>query len=98
MRPRFIAIAALAALLVETPALAETCMIEITGPEGQWKFVQVFDVATGNMVMGQAIRSGEVKTVTITGDQVRVDWKLSGYRDYRTGEVTTCRGGNRIRV
>jgi hypothetical protein len=91
-----LALAGLAFLFIEAQALAETCNVQVTGPEGQWKFVHVYDVATGEIVLRQAIKSGDSKPVTVSGDKVRVDWKLPGYTDYRTGAVLPCKGGNTV--
>lgn len=92
------ALLGLAALLLESPALAGTCSIHATGPVGGWKFVQAHDVAKHKIVLSQAIKSGDSKTVTVSGDQVRVDWKLAGHAHYRAGAVNTCKQGNVIRV
>jgi hypothetical protein len=93
-----LALASVGAMLVESAALAETCMIEITGPSGQWKFVHVYDAATGTVVLRQAIKAGDSRPVTVSGDRVRVDWKFPGYVDYVPGAVSQCKDGNRIKV
>lgn len=98
MKLRFLFPCLLAALLVEAAAPAETCTIEITGPANQWKFVEVHDVAAGKVVLAEPIKVGQTRSVTVSGGQIRVDWKFAGYRKYRTGAVTPCKGGNRIRV
>ena len=88
----------IAALMFGGEAMAETCKIEITGPKDQYKFIHVYDVATGQIVFRQAIRSGDIKEVTVSGDQVRVDWKLAGYTRYRVGAIQPCKGGNKVKV
>jgi hypothetical protein len=98
MRFRPIALVGLAGLLIEAQALAETCNVQVTGPADQWKFVHVYDVATGEIVLRQAIKSGESKPVTVSGDKVRVDWKLPGYQKYRTGPVVECKSGNTVKT
>lgn len=95
---KIIAGAAFAALLFEGQALAESCVIQVTGPEEQWKFLHVYDVATDSIVLRQAMKSGDSKTVTVSGDKVRIDWKYPGYEKYRTGTVMPCKGGNIVRT
>jgi hypothetical protein len=98
MRINLLALIGSTALAAGTQALAETCTIEITGPHGQWKFVHVYDVATGKMVLGHAIRSGHSREVTVSGHQVRVDWKLAGDAHYHAGAATECKAGHTIKV
>jgi hypothetical protein len=98
MRINLFALAGSTALVVGTQALSETCTVEVTGPQDQWKFVHVYDVATGKMVLGHAIKSGDSSEVTVSGDQVRVDWKLAGDKHYHTGAATQCKAGHPIKV
>jgi hypothetical protein len=98
MKLRLTPLAGLVALLLGTSAGAETCHIQVTGAAGDWKFVHVYDVAKGTIVMRQAIKVGETKQVTVSGSRVRVDWKFAGHRSYTTGAVKTCKGGNTIEI
>jgi hypothetical protein len=87
-----------AVLLPVAGAFAGTCTIEITGPREQYKFVQVHDVAARAIVMRKAIKSGQSREVTVSGDRVRVDWKFAGGTSYQSGKVQACNGGRRIRI
>jgi hypothetical protein len=50
------------------------------------------------MVLGHAIRSGHSREVTVSGHQVRVDWKLAGDAHYHAGAATACKAGHTIKV
>ena len=97
MTAKHMGLAIIAMLLAESAAVAENCKIENGGPPDEWRFVQVFDVDRGQIVLGQAIKSGESKEVTVSGERVRVDHKFPGWTTYATGPVLTCKGGNTIR-
>jgi len=86
-----------AMVLAESAAVAESCKIENGGPPDEWRFVQVYDVDRGQIVLGKAIKSGDSKEVTVSGQRVRVDHKLPGGTAYATGPVVICKGGNSIR-
>jgi len=86
-----------AILLAESSAVAESCKIENAGPPDEWRFVQVYDVDRGQIVLGQAIKSGDKKEVSVSGEKVRVDHKFPGWTTYATGPVLICKGGNTIR-
>ena len=98
MKTRHIGLAAACLLLVQAPAFAESCIIEITGAKDVYKFVQVYDLATGKIVLTKAFKSGQSQSVTLKGDRIRVDWKFLGGIRYEAGASRICRGGNRIRV
>ena len=86
-----------AMLLAESAAFAGSCKIENSGPPDEWRFVQIYDVDRGQIVLGRAIKSGDSKEVTVSGERVRVDHKLPGGTQYATGPVVICKGGNTIR-
>ena len=85
-----------AMLLAETAAARESCKIENAGPADEWRFVQVCDVDRGQIVLGQAIKDGDSKEVTVSGERIRVDHKFPGWTTYATRPVVTCKGGNTI--
>lgn len=97
MTIRHMGLAVAAMLLAESAAVAENCKIENGGPPDEWRFVQVFDVDRGQIVLGKAIKSGDSKEVTVTGERIRVDHKLPGGTQFATGPVVVCKGGNTIR-
>ena len=90
--------AGLAALFAGSPALAETCHVQVTGAAETWKFLHVYDLATGEVVLRQAIKSGDSRPVEVNGDKIRVDWKMPGDRKYKTGPAVTCKAGNIVRI
>jgi hypothetical protein len=91
-------VAAIAAILVAHEARAESCKVESTSPPGQWKFIRAFDADTGKVVYQQAINGGDSKPVTVSGERVRVDYKLPGHTVYQTGTVAPCKGGNTVKT
>ncbi len=97
MAIRHIPVSVAALLLVDSAAIAATCQIQNAGPPNQWRFVHVYDVDRGKIVLQQAIKSGDSKEVAVSGDQVRVDHKLAGSTQYTTGAVATCKDGATIK-
>ena len=98
MNIKLCALAGCSALLVGAGTPTHSCKVQATGPAGHWKFVQVHDLRSGEVVLRQAIKSGDWKPVEATGDKIRIDWKLGGYKHYRTGPTATCTGGNIIKI
>jgi len=93
-----VALFAIAALLVESAALAESCKVQSTSPPGQWKFVRAYDPDTNEVVLRQAINGGDSKPVTVAGDHVRVEYKLPGHTRYQPAVVAPCKDGNVVRT
>jgi hypothetical protein len=95
---KVLTLAGIIAVLIHGEAFAESCNIQSTRPPGEWKFVRVYDADTGAIVLRQAINGGVNKQVVVSGERVRVDSKLPGDMDYRTGAVALCKGGNIVKV
>jgi hypothetical protein len=77
----------------------QTCNIENgSSPAGEWKFVRAYDAVTGEVVLRQAIKAGDSKSVTVSGEEVRLEYKLAGDKDYHSAQTTQCKGGNTIRI
>jgi hypothetical protein len=93
---KLIGLVAAIALLGESAALAETCKVRNHRAPGDWVFVHVHDADTGQIVLRQAINGGDSKNVTVSGHRARVDQKPAGYRQYKTGSIAVCKGGNTI--
>jgi len=98
MKIKLFALAGVASVFFGSPALAETCNVQVTGPAEHWKFLHVYDVATGEVVLRQAIKAGDSRPVEVTGDKIRVDWKMPGDRNYRAGSVALCKAGNFVKI
>ncbi len=88
---------ALVALGTGSEAIAGTCNVQSTRAPGHWKFIKVYDVDTGKIVLQKVMNGGEHREVTVPGERVRVDWKLPGGKDYKHGTVALCKDGNTIR-
>ena len=98
MTLKHLALAGIAVLLVESEALAESYKIQSTNPPGQWKFVRVYDPDTGSIVLGKSINGGDSKTVTVSGERVKIESKLPGHTDYQGAFLAPCKYGNTIRT
>jgi hypothetical protein len=99
MTLKFLAPAAMiAAILVGYEAHAESCKVESASPAGQWKFIRAYDADTGKVVFQQALNGGDSRPVTVSGERVRVDYKLPGHTVYQTGAVAPCKGGNSVKT
>ena len=98
MNVKLCALAGLSGLLLGAGTPTHNCNVQVTGPAGQWKFLEVYDLASGEVVLRQAIKSGDWKPVEAKGEKIRIDWKLGGYKNYRTGPTATCTGGNTIKI
>jgi hypothetical protein len=83
----------LIALGTSSGAIAGTCNIESSAPPGQWKFVKVYDVHNGEIVLQRGINAGRLYEVTAKGDRIRIDWKFAGGTHYNSGAVVTCKDG-----
>jgi len=93
---KLIGLFAAVALLGENAASAETCKVRNHRAPGDWTFVHVYDVDTGHVVLRQAINGGDSKEVTVSGHRARVDQKPAGHRQYKTGAIAVCKGGNTV--
>jgi hypothetical protein len=91
-------VASLIAVLVPGAALAETCSVQVVGAATMWKFVRAYDADTGEVVLRQAIKAGDSKDVTVSKNRLRIEFKLAGDREYHSSRVTTCEGGNTVRI
>ena len=89
---------AVAALLGERPAHGESCTLQSASPPGQWKFVRAYDPETGSIVLQQAVNGGDSKPVTVSGERVKVEYKLPGQTRYQPAVVSPCKGGNTVRT
>lgn len=89
---------ALAILFAAAPVRAESCQVHNASAPGVWKFVRVYDVDTGQVVLRRAINGGDSVEVTVSGSRARVEFKLAGYTRYKTSVTGTCKGGNTLRT
>ncbi|MCL6679157.1 hypothetical protein LZ519_07490 [Sphingomonas sp. RG327] len=87
----------LIALCASSGAIAGTCNIESSAPPGQWKFVKVYDVHNGEIVLQRGISGGRRYEVTAKGDRIRIDWKFAGGTHYNSGAVVTCKDGHIVK-
>jgi hypothetical protein len=86
------------ALLWQSAALAGTCKIHSASAPGHWRFFRVYDAHTGEVLLRQAVNGGDSKAVTSKHNQVRIESKLPGHRNYRPGPLAACKGDNTISV
>jgi hypothetical protein len=97
MRFTLYLLAGMTATLGAANASAETCHIQSTSAPGTWRFVKVYDVDTGTTVMQRALDGGATREVSVSGQQVRIDFKNAGGKHYKAGPVATCKNGNTVR-
>ena len=88
----------LAAWLTPGGALTESCNIQNASPPDRWKFIHAYDVATGELVFARPINGGESRSVTVSGSSIRIEYKFAGDLNYHSAIVTTCKGGNTVRI
>lgn len=93
-----VSIAAALAPLAAGSGPGGTCNIQSNSPPGQWIFFRVYDVVTGQEILRQAINGGDIKTISVTHDRVKIERKAPGQTEYRTAAVTTCKDGNTIKA
>ena len=99
MALRLLAWIAMAAAASAGSPEEQTCDIQnASSPAGEWKFVRASDPVTGEVVLRQAIKSGDTKSATVTGHQVRIEVKQAGDRDYHLARTSECKSGNTIRI
>jgi len=92
----WIALAAFAATGIDAQ---QTCNIQNgSSPAGEWKFVRAYDAVSGEVVLRQAIKAGDSQSVTVSGEEVRLEYKLAGDKDYHSTQTAQCKGGNTIRI
>ena len=49
-------------------------------------------------MLRQAIKAGDSQSVTVSGEEVRLEYKLAGDKDYHSTQTAQCKGGNTIRI
>ena len=86
------------ALLGESAALAESCKVQSSHPPGQWKFIRVYDVDTGAIVLGQAVNGGDAKSVTVRGHRIKLEAKLPGALHYGPAVEADCKEGQTVKI
>ena len=85
-----------AALFAERNAIAGTCNVRSSAPVDRWRFVQVYDVDRNEVVLRQAVKGGDSKPVTVSGERIRVAYKLPGATRYKPGVEALCKEGSTI--
>jgi len=98
MKTKLGIVVGLASLVTAGELQAGTCRIASTRPYGDWTFIKVYDPDKNEIILQKAMMGGTAKEVTVSGTRVRVDWKLAGGIKYKAGAVTTCKGGNTVKV
>jgi len=86
------------ALLGENAASAESCKVQSSHPPGQWKFIRVYDVDTGAIVLGQAVNGGDAKSVTVRGHRIKLEAKLPGVLHYGPAVEADCKKGHTVKI
>ena len=96
MTKKYATLVIVAASFVEQSAIAATCNVKSSGPADRWRFVQVYDVDRNEVVLRQAVKGGDSKPVTVSGERIRVAYKLPGATRYNPGLEALCKEGSTI--
>jgi hypothetical protein len=84
-------------LLAAQPiSVVESCRLVHQGPPGEWRFVKVYDAASGEEFMSSVIKVGEPKVLYDAPARIRITYKYAGARQYRSGPTAECSKGNTV--
>lgn len=78
------------------PAAGGGCQIIYNGASGDWRFVKVYDEATGTLILSTAIKAGEPKALDQAPLRIRIESKFAGDTMYRPGPTADCTAGELI--
>lgn len=76
---------------------APNCKIMYQGPQDDWRFVRVYEVASGKVVLQTVIRAGSARDVYVTSPVIRVYSKWAGDIDYKPGPQVQCANGETVK-
>lgn len=76
----------------------ESCKIQYSGPVDEWRFLKVYEQSTGEVVLQTVIKGGDSKSVFVKTPRIVITSKWAGDKNYRSHPVTSCAGGNTIRM
>jgi hypothetical protein len=75
---------------------APNCKVMYQGMQDEWRFVRVYEVASGKVVLQTVIRGGASRDVYVATPSIRVDSKWAGDIDYKPGPTVQCANGGTV--
>jgi hypothetical protein len=72
------------------------CKIMYQGAQDEWRFVRVYEVASGKVILQTVIRGGASRDVHVATPGIRVDSKWAGDIDYKPGPTVQCANGGTV--
>ena len=76
---------------------APNCKIMYQGAQDDWRFVRVYEVASGKIVLQTVIRGGASRDVYVASPSIRVYSKWAGDIDYKPGPTVQCADGGTVK-
>jgi hypothetical protein len=88
----------LAILLTAGPYdMAPNCKVMYQGSPDDWRFVRIYEVASGKVVLQTVIRAGATRDVYVASPSIRIDSKWAGDVNYKAGRPVRCTNGDTVR-
>ena len=76
---------------------APNCKVMYQGPQDEWRFVRVYEVASKKVVLQTVIRGGASREVYVASPSIRVYSKWAGDIDYKPGPTVQCANGETVK-
>ena len=73
------------------------CKVMYQGGADDWRFVRVYEVASGKVVLQTVIRGGTTRDVYVASPGIRVYSKWAGDIDYKPGPTVQCANGGTVK-
>jgi hypothetical protein len=73
------------------------CKVMYQGTPDDWRFVKVYEVATGQIVLQTVIRGGSTSDVYVASPSIRIYSKWAGDLDYKPGQPVQCEKGATVK-
>ena len=90
--------AVLAIMLIAGPYdSAPNCKVMYQGAQDDWRFVRVYEVASGKVVLQTVIRAGTTREVYVESPRIRIDSKWAGDVNYKPGRPVQCANGETVK-
>ena len=76
---------------------APNCKVMYQSAQDGWRFVRVYEVSSGKVVLQTSIRAGASRDVYVATPDIRIDSKWAGDIDYKPGAPVRCANGETVR-
>ena len=74
------------------------CKIMYQAPSDRWRFIKVYEVSSGQVVLQTVISGGRSRDVYVASPSIRIDSKWAGDVAYRPGLPVSCAHGATIKI